>query len=83
MEIRVMGSGCANCKALHATMLEAAKSLGLNEGDVIYDADIQHVIEMNIMRLPAVVINGKVVSQGRKCTVAEAQALIKSQLPRL
>ena len=73
MEIRVMGSGCANCKALHATMLEAAKSLGLNEGDVIYDADIQHVIEMNIMRLPAVVINGKVVSQGRKCTVAEAQ----------
>ncbi len=83
MEIRVMGSGCANCKALHATMLEAAKSLGLNEGDVIYDADIQHVIEMNIMRLPAVVINGKVVSQGRKCTVAEAQELIKSQLPRL
>ena len=78
-----MGSGCANCKALHATMLEAAKSLGLNEGDVIYDADIQHVIEMNIMRLPAVVINGKVVSQGRKCTVAEAQELIKSQLPRL
>lgn len=83
MEIRVMGSGCANCKALYATMLEAAKSLGLNEGDVIYDADIQHVIEMNIMRLPAVVINGKVVSQGRKCTVAEAQELIKSQLPRL
>lgn len=83
MEIRVMGSGCANCRALHATMLEAAKSLGLNEGDVIYDADIQHVIEMNIMRLPAVVINGKVVSQGRKCTVAEAQELIKSQLPRL
>ena len=83
MEIRVMGSGCANCKALHATMLEAAKSLGLNEGDVIYDNDIQHVIEMNIMRLPAVVINGKVVSQGRKCTVAEAQELIKSQLPRL
>ncbi|MGM9738095.1 MAG: thioredoxin family protein [Candidatus Cryptobacteroides sp.] len=83
MEIRVMGSGCANCKALHATMLEAAKSLGLNEGDVIYDNDIQKVIEMNILRLPAVVINGKVVSQGRKCTVAEAQELIKSQLPRL
>ncbi len=83
MEIRVMGSGCANCKALHATMLEAAKSLGLNEGDVIYDNDIQKVIEMNILRLPTVVINGKVVSQGRKCTVAEAQELIKSQLPRL
>ena len=83
MEIRVMGSGCANCKALHATMLEAAKSLGLNEGDVIYDNDIQKVIEMNILRLPTVVINGKVVSQGRKCTVAGAQELIKSQLPRL
>ncbi|MGM9748228.1 MAG: thioredoxin family protein [Candidatus Cryptobacteroides sp.] len=51
--------------------------------EVIYDTDIQHVIEMNIMRLPAVVINGKVVSQGRKYTVPEAQELIKSQLPRL
>ncbi|MGM9747525.1 MAG: thioredoxin family protein, partial [Candidatus Cryptobacteroides sp.] len=29
MEIKVMGSGCANCKALHATMSEAAKGLGI------------------------------------------------------
>ncbi|MGN1211527.1 MAG: thioredoxin family protein [Candidatus Cryptobacteroides sp.] len=82
MEIKVMGSGCANCKALHAAMSEAAKGLGIMD-EVIYDTDIQHVIEMNIMRLPAVVINGKVVSQGRKYTVPEAQELIKSQLPRL
>ena len=83
MEIRVMGSGCANCKALHATMLEAAKSLGPNEGDVIYDNVIQKVIEMNILRLPAVVIDGKVLSQGKKFSLSEAQELIKSQLPRL
>lgn len=43
-----MGSGCANCKALHATMLEAAKSLGLNEGDVIYDNDIQNNSSVNL-----------------------------------
>ena len=81
MEIKVMGSGCANCKVLYGTMSEAAKGLGQDE--VIYDTDIQHVIDMNIMRLPAVVIDGKVVSQGRKYTVSEAQELIKSQLPRL
>ena len=82
MEIKVMGSGCANCKALYATMSEAAKGLDIQDA-VIYDTDIQHVIDMNIMRLPAVVIDGKVVSQGRKYTVPEAQELIKSQLPRL
>ena len=77
-----MGSGCANCKVLYGTMSEAAKGLGIQD-EVIYDTDIQHVIDMNIMRLPAVVIDGKVVSQGRKYTVPEAQELIKSQLPRL
>lgn len=82
MEIKVLGSGCANCKALYGTMSEAAKSLGIQD-EVIYDTDIQHVIDLNIMRLPAVVIDGKVVSQGRKYTTAEAQELIKSQLPRL
>ncbi|MGM9785573.1 MAG: thioredoxin family protein [Candidatus Cryptobacteroides sp.] len=82
MKIKVMGSGCANCKALYGIMCEAAKSLGI-EDEVVYDTDIQHVMEMNIMRLPAVVIDGRVVSQGRKCTVAEAQELIKTQLPRL
>ena len=82
MEIKVMGSGCANCKALYGVMSEAAKGLGIQD-EVIYDTDIQHVIDMNIMRLPAVVIDGKVVSQGQKYTVAEAQELIKSQLPRI
>ena len=43
----------------------------------------QKVIEMNILRLPAVVIDGKVVSQGKKFSLSEAQELIKSQLPRL
>ena len=82
MEIKVMGSDCANCKALYGTMSEAAKGLGIQD-EVIYDTDIQHVIDMNIMRLPAVVIDGKVVSQGKKYSVPEAQELIKSQLPRL
>ena len=82
MEIKVMGSGCANCKALYGVMSEAAKGLGIQDA-VIYDTDIQHVIDMNIMRLPAVVIDGKVVSQGRTYTVPEAQDLIKSQLPRI
>ena len=82
MEIKVMGSGCANCKALYGTMSEAAKGLGIQD-EVIYDTDIQHVIDMNIMRLPAVVIDGKVVSQGKKYSVPEAKELIKSQLPRL
>lgn len=77
-----MGSGCANCKALYETMREAAKGLGIMS-EIIYDTDIQHVIEMNILRLPAVVIDDRVISQGRKYSVAEAQELIKSQLPRL
>ena len=82
MEIKVMGSGCANCKALHANMKEAAQRIGIQE-EVLYDTDIQHVIDLGIMRLPAVVIDGKIASQGKRLTDSEGEELIKSYLPRL
>lgn len=77
-----MGSGCATCKALHAAMQEAVRSLGMNEC-VIYDTDIQHAVEMGILRLPAVVIDGRIAAQGRKFSVRDAQELIKSHLPKV
>ena len=31
MEIKVLGTGCSGCKALHSTVLDVVKELGLND----------------------------------------------------
>lgn len=64
MEIKVLGPGCSNCKALEKAVIEAVKSSGK---DIIVTKvdDIMKIIEYGVMRSPALVINEKVVLAGR------------------
>lgn len=64
MEIKVLGTGCAGCKALYANVQEAVTELGI-EATVIKEEDLLKIIEYNVMTLPALVIDGKVVAKGK------------------
>lgn len=64
MEIKVLGTGCANCKALYATVEKVVNELGI-QAEIIKEEDLMKIMEYNVMTLPALVINGKVVSKGR------------------
>lgn len=64
MEIKVLGTGCANCKALYATVEKVVNELGI-QADIIKEEDLMKIMEYNVMTLPALVINGKVVAKGR------------------
>lgn len=64
MEIKILGSGCATCKALYATVEKAVEELGI-EADLVKEEDIEKIMEYNVMTLPAIVIDGKVVAKGR------------------
>ncbi len=63
-EIKILGSGCANCKKLEAISKKVVEKLGI-------DADFEHVTEYAdimkypILSTPGLVIDGKVVSSGR------------------
>jgi len=63
MDIKVIGSGCANCKRLLEVTKQAVKESGIEE-EVEYVTDIQKMVEMGIMQTPALAINGKVVLSG-------------------
>ena len=76
MEIKVLGTGCASCKALFATTQQAVAELGI-EASVVKEEDLMKIMEYNVMSLPALVVNGKVVSKGRKLTVGEVKELLK------
>ena len=76
MEIKVLGSGCASCKALFTTAQQAVAELGI-EATVIKEEDLMKIMEYNVMSLPALVVDGKVVSKGRKLSVDEVKELLK------
>ena len=76
MEIKVLGTGCASCKALFATAQQAVAELGI-EATVIKEEDLMKIMEYNVMSLPALVVDGKVVSKGKKLSVDEVKELLK------
>ena len=63
-EIKVLGTGCAGCKALFATVERVISDFGI-DACVTKEEDIMKIIEYNIMTLPALVIDGKVVASGK------------------
>lgn len=75
MVIKVLGTGCSSCKTLYATVQEAVNELGI-DAEVVKEEDINKIMAYNVMTLPALVFNEKVVAKGRKLTVEQVKELI-------
>jgi small redox-active disulfide protein 2 len=75
MEIKVLGTGCANCKSLERTVRRAVEEMGI-EARVVKVEEIQKIIAYGIMRTPALVVDEKVVLSGRVPSVKEMKEII-------
>lgn len=75
MNIKVLGTGCRNCKTLEASAKAAVAELGLTV-EVEKVEDIQKIMEYGIMRTPGLVIDEKVVVAGRVPNVNEIKELL-------
>ena len=60
----VLGTGCANCRALYSAVEQVVNELGL-KADLVKEEDLMKIMEYNVMSLPALVVDGKVVAKGR------------------
>lgn len=76
MEIKVLGTGCAGCTALFNTVQEAVTQLRI-DAHVTKEEDLMKIMEYDVMTLPALVVDGKVVSKGKKLNIEQVKDLLK------
>ncbi len=61
--IKVLGTGCANCKTTLRLIEEAAKAKGI-EVELEKVEDLPQIMSYGVMSTPGVVVDGKVVHAG-------------------
>lgn len=68
--VKILGSGCANCRKLEAVAREAAAAAGV---DATFEkvTDMQAIMAYDLLSTPGLVIDGKLVSSGRLPTQVE------------
>lgn len=64
LTVKVLGSGCANCKRLEQEVREALTESGITF-DLIKVTDYADIMAYNVMSTPGLVMNEKLLSAGR------------------
>ena len=79
LTIKVLGSGCPNCKKVEAIAREAAETLGL-QAEFVKVTDTNEIKKYNILSTPGLVVNEKLVCAGRIPNPAEVTTWLANAL---
>ncbi|MHB1134190.1 MAG: thioredoxin family protein [Chloroflexota bacterium] len=79
MDIKVLGSGCANCKRLEALVREVVGELGA-PAQVEKVTDFKEIASYGILATPGLVVGGEVKSAGRIPNKAEITSWVTAAL---
>ena len=64
MNVKILGIGCARCNELEKSVRDMLAELGV-AADIEHVRDIKLFASMGVFMTPGLVVDGKVVSQGR------------------
>ncbi len=78
LEIRILGPGCPICNDLEKRTMNALIELNL-VADLQKISDIEKMVEYKITRTPALLINGKVKSEGWVPSIKEIKEWIEEE----
>lgn len=63
MEIKVLGTGCSRCKSLYTAVEKVVNEMGI-DASLVKEENMENILKYNVMPLPALVIDEKVVAKG-------------------
>ncbi|MCF7927280.1 MAG: thioredoxin family protein [Candidatus Izimaplasma sp.] len=70
MKVKVLGSGCSNCKRLEKNIKKAAKELKLDI-ELEKVTEIEEIMNYNVISTPGLVVDDKVISSGKVLSIDE------------
>ena len=77
--VKILGSGCRSCHALLENTQAAVQAMGKTDSIRIeYVTDMPTVMRYGVMQMPALVLNGKVISMGKVLSPAEVRRMLES-----
>jgi small redox-active disulfide protein 2 len=76
-DIKILGTGCPKCKTLEKLTREVVEQNNL-DATITKVEDIMEIMQYNIMSLPALVVDGKVVIKGYLPTSEEIKEFIEN-----
>lgn len=79
LSIKVLGSGCSNCRKLEVLAHQVVDQLGV-QAEIVKVTEYPEIMAYNIMSTPGLVINEKVVSSGRIPSTAEITTFVTNAL---
>ena len=79
MEIKILGTGCTNCRNLEKATYNAVAELDIL-ANITKVEDIQQIMNYGIMRTPALVVDEKVLVYGRVPSVNEIKEMLSKFL---
>ena len=79
LTIKVLGSGCPNCKKVESTAKKVVSSMGI-EAEIIKITEYPEIMQYNVLATPGLVINEKLVAAGRIPSEAEVTTWVVDAL---
>jgi len=79
LKIQIAGPGCPNCQTTEKNVADACRELNL-AADISHVTNIAEILDLGVMRTPAVVLDGKVVISGRVPSVLDLKTILETEL---
>lgn len=75
LTIKVLGTGCPNCRKLEETVKKALNEINL-QADIVLVKDVNEIVSHGVILTPGLIINDKLKCSGRVPTLDEVKEWI-------